>query len=92
MVGETVLVSADIANPTSIDQPMIYIVQVKDSELRVVCLSFVSGTVPADKSFSFGIAWTPQKAETYTVQVFVWKSWTEPIPLAEPTTMEVTAT
>jgi len=38
VIGSSVLISADITNIASEDQQMIYIVQVKDSELRVVYL------------------------------------------------------
>jgi hypothetical protein len=53
-------------------------------------MSYISGTVPAGRAFTFGIMWTPAEAGDYTVEVFAWKSWTEPTPLSESVSQPVT--
>ncbi|RLG05357.1 MAG: hypothetical protein DRN61_00850 [Thaumarchaeota archaeon] len=91
-VGKSVMVSTELSNTASVDQDMLYIVQIKDATGRVVYMSYISGTVPANRTFTFGIQWTPDSAGDYTVEVFAWKSWTEPTPLSESVSQTVTVT
>ncbi|WP_309492968.1 hypothetical protein [Candidatus Hecatella orcuttiae] len=91
-VGTTVLLSTEMTNSAAEDQAMLYIVQVKDAAGRVVSLSFISGTVPAGATYTFGVPWIPAEAGDYTVEVFAWHSWTDPTPLSEVSTATVTAT
>jgi len=88
--GEQVMLSTEMSNTATEDQPMLYIVQVKDETGRVVYLSFISGTVPAGETYEFGIGWTPTVAGTYTVEVFAWVSWAEPTPLSDVATATIT--
>jgi hypothetical protein len=88
--GEDVMVSTELTNTAAVDQTMLYIVQIKDATGRVVYMSYISGTVPAGRAFTFGIMWTPAEAGDYTVEVFAWKSWTEPTPLSESVSQPVT--
>jgi hypothetical protein len=69
---------------------MLYIVQVKDATGRVVFMAYISGTVPAGKAFTFGLPWTPETAGDYTIEIYAWKSWTEPTPLSEPVSQTIT--
>lgn len=89
-VGTQLLLSTEMKNEARTDQSMLYIVQVKDAAGTVVYLSFVQGTVPGGKAYTFGIAWTPAKAGTYTVEVYAWESWTVPTPLSAVSTATVT--
>ena len=88
--GEDVMVSTELENTATTDQDMLYIVQIKDAAGRVVYMSYISGTVPAGRTFTFGVMWTPAVAGDYTVEVFAWKSWTEPTPLSEMVSQPVT--
>jgi hypothetical protein len=89
--GTMVLLASDMSNTGATDQAMLYIVQVKDSAGSVVSLSFISGTVPAGATYTFGMPWTPTDAGDFTVEVFAWTSWTDPTPLsAEVSTSTVT--
>lgn len=89
-VGKTVMLSTEMENTSEEDQEMLYIVQVKDATGRVVYISFISGTVPALKTYTFGIGWTPEEPGTYTIEVFAWRSWAEPTPLSTVTTTTIT--
>jgi hypothetical protein len=91
--GTMVLLASDMSNTGTTDQAMLYIVQVKDSAGSVVSLSFISGTVPAGATYTFGIPWTPTMSGSFTVEVFAWASWTDPSPLsAEVGTSTVSVT
>jgi hypothetical protein len=88
-----VLLASDMSNTAATDHAMLYIVQVKDAAGSVVSLSFISGTVPAGATYTFGMPWTPSDAGSFTVEVFAWTSWTDPTPLsAEVSTSTVTVT
>ncbi len=85
-VGIPVLISSNITNKATFNIDMLYIVQIKDAEGRVVNLNFVEGTVPAKKSYLFSIAWTPEKEGVYKVEVYTWRSWVEPVALSKVVT------
>ncbi|RLG91598.1 MAG: hypothetical protein DRO36_03940 [Candidatus Hecatellales archaeon] len=89
-VGKTVMLSTEMKNTSEEDQEMLYIVQVKDSTGRVVYMSFISGTVPALKTYTFGIGWTPESAGTYIIEVYAWRSWATPTPLSTVSTTTIT--
>ena len=88
--GTMVLVSTTLENTATVDQEMLYIVQIKDETGKVVYMSYISGTVPAGMSYTFGLPWTPEEAGSYTIEIFAWKSWTEPTPLSEVSSSTVT--
>jgi len=89
--GTMVLLASDMSNTGTTDKAMLYIVQVKNAAGSVVSLSFISGTVPAGATYTFGMPWTPSDAGDFTVEVFAWTSWTDPTPLsAEVSTSTVT--
>ncbi|RJX15365.1 hypothetical protein CW703_06435 [Candidatus Bathyarchaeota archaeon] len=85
-VGIPVLISSNITNKATFNIDMLYIVQIKDAEGRVVNLNFVEGTVPAKKSYLLSIAWTPEKEGVYKVEVYTWRSWVEPVALSKVVT------
>ena len=89
-VGKAVMVSTELSNVSTLDQTMLYIVQIKDAAGKVVYMSYISGTVPGAKSFTFGVQWVPPAAGDYTIEVFAWKSWAEPTPLSEMASQAVT--
>jgi hypothetical protein len=88
--GTQVLLATDLTNTATVDQSMLYIVQVKNTAGTVVYLSYISGTVPAGKTFTFGLSWTPNVSGTYTVEVYSWNSWSDPTPLSQVSTGTVT--
>jgi hypothetical protein len=88
--GKQVLLATDMSNIGAADQPLIYIIQVKDNTGSVVYLSFLQGTVPGGKTFTFGLAWTPETTGEYTVEAYAWKSWAEPTPLSKPSSENIT--
>lgn len=77
-VDQPVLLQARIAN-NACTQDYAYIIQIKDSNDIVVSLSWVQGSVNAGQSFSVAQSWLPDAPGTYTVQMFVWESITNPV-------------
>ncbi len=82
--GDQVQIVSSISNEGLTDQPLLYIVQIKDSEEHVVFLSFISGTLPGSKTLQFGLGWQPPVPDDYLAEAFAWRSWTEPEALAYP--------
>jgi hypothetical protein len=87
--GESVILQSEVSNTGPRDQPFLYIVQIKDSEGRVIFLNFVQGVMPAGESVPLGIQWVPEKFGTYIVEVFTWESWDKPTPLSPEAELKV---
>ena len=80
--GQSVIIQSVIKNNQNTKQTFAYIAQIKDSNGITVKLEAVEGVLPAEKPFTVGVSWTPEKAGNYTTEVFVWKSLQEPVPLS----------
>lgn len=80
--GQLVIIQSVIKNNQNTQQTFAYIAQIKDSNGITVKLEAVEGVLPAEKPFTVGVSWTPEKAGNYTIEVFVWKSLQEPVPLS----------
>jgi hypothetical protein len=76
-VGVMVIITANITNEGLSTHDFTYIVQVKKDNV-VEHLGLVTGTIEPEQSLQPGVSWTPLETGTYTVEIFVWKSLTEP--------------
>ncbi len=88
-INSKFLLSTKLENLAEDKQVLTYIVQVKDFEGKIVHLQFIRGTIPAEKTFTYGLMWTPKKAGKHVIEVYVWRSLAEPQPLAHPAKTEV---
>ena len=79
---QQVLVQSAISNNQDVTQDYAYILQIKNSEDIAVSLSWVQGTINAKQSLNAAQSWVPSSPGMYKVQIFVWQSVTNPIPLA----------
>ncbi|MFQ5940934.1 MAG: MG2 domain-containing protein, partial [Nitrososphaerales archaeon] len=80
--GQSVMIQSIIKNNQDSEQTFANIVQIKDSNGIIMKLDTVEGMLPAGKTFTVGVSWTPDKVDKYTTEVFVWKSLNEPVPLS----------
>lgn len=80
-VNTSVLIRTTADNNEDKNRNFAYIVQVKDSTGIVVKLDTVEGTVSGKKSITLAVSWTPEAVGIYELEVFVWKSLSEPEPL-----------
>jgi hypothetical protein len=76
------MIQSEIKNNAETQQTFAYITQIKNSNGIVVKLEAVEGVLSPSKTSTIGISWTPDKSGSYTIEVFVWKSLEEPIPLS----------
>jgi len=78
-----------LRNLTPEDQPATVIVQIKDSKGRIVGLSYVSGFLPASSSLGFNMYSVIAEPGIYQAELYVWRSFKDPIPLASPQSIKV---
>ncbi len=87
--GEQVMISSTIKNNQSKTQNFVHIVKVMDADGNVVMLAFTQGSINAKETKTNAFSWTPEKEGTYTIEVFVWESFTNPIALSPKITSKV---
>jgi hypothetical protein len=89
-VGQQVLITSDIANPTIVNQNFTYVVQIQDKNGSTVSLGWLSGTMLPKQTSNPSVSWTPDKVENYVVTIFVWQSLTNPNALSPPLFTDLT--
>lgn len=88
-INQNVQIAADIVNNQNVSQPFVYIVQVKNSNNVILAISWISGSLEPQQSFSPALSWTPQSTDTYKAEIYVWKSIAEPEALAQQSTINI---
>jgi hypothetical protein len=89
-IGQPLVVQSRVTNNFDAEQPIIYILQIKDNDGFTVMLTWIKGTVNASSALDAGISWTPEEKGTYSVEIFVWKSLEDPgLPLTKSTIVSV---
>ncbi len=78
VTGLPVLVQTKITNNLDEEQSLIYILQVKDSNGFTVMLTWIKGMMNASGSLDSGISWVPEESGNYKLELFVWKSFSDP--------------
>ncbi len=80
--GQQLQIVSEIQNNQSYEQPFVYLVQIKDSTDTVVLLSWFKGSLTINQKMSVSQSWIPVESGIYNVETFVWKSISNPLPLA----------
>jgi len=91
-VGEAIMLQATVKNVDAVSKPFTAIFKVKDSSGATIFISWVSGTLTSGQSLTPAVSWTPSAAGTYTVEVLVIKSISEPTPYSDKLSMELPVT
>ncbi len=81
-IGSIVLVQSKIANYQEIDQPFVYIVLIRDNNGVTQSLSWLTGSLPSKESMKASQSWTPEVNGYYTIEVFIWQSFNNPVALS----------
>ena len=87
--GTQVQITTDLSNIQNTDQPFAYLVQIQDDDGTIVAISWISGSLPDNHSFTSSASWTPTETGAYTVTAFVWESVDDPTILSSPITVDV---
>ncbi len=90
-VNQNVQIMSDVQNNQNIKQSFVYIVQIKDSDQKIISLGWFSGTLDANQIFSPSLSWTPEFVGEYTAEIFVWDDFTTQLPLAKLSVIIITA-
>ncbi|MGI0069826.1 MAG: hypothetical protein ACREAN_06185, partial [Nitrosopumilaceae archaeon] len=88
-LNQQVQIASDLTNKQNKDQPFAYLVQIQDSNGITVALSWITGSLSQNQSLTLSQSWTPTIAGTYTAQIFVWQSITEPDALSPPLILQI---
>ncbi|MEM4377326.1 MAG: hypothetical protein QXZ15_07485 [Candidatus Nitrosocaldaceae archaeon] len=90
-VGMQVLISSEVTNNQTKSQDYILIFKVTNEDGETVKIGFTKGTLAANAKATGAIDWTPEKEGSYTIEVFVWESFENPIAISpkQETAVEV---
>jgi len=82
-IGTQATIQVVLENNQAVEQNFVYIVQIKDSNGFTIHLSWTTVTLmPLASKTAISQPWEVNSAGSYTVEVFVWKDVTNPVPLS----------
>jgi hypothetical protein len=90
--GQQVQITTTLQNTQQQDQPFVYLVQITDKDDIVVSLSWITGILTPMQSVNASQSWQPDKADTYTIQVFVWNTINTAVPLSLEQSFQIVVT
>jgi hypothetical protein len=88
-VDQQIQIVSNVTNQENKDQPFAYLVQIQDSNGITVSLSWITGSMTPKQTLNLGQSWLPQSAGTYTAQIFVWQSISNPNALSPPLSLQI---
>ncbi len=88
-INQQILIMSDLKNAQDRIQEFIYIVQIKDSNQRIVYLSWFAGSLSEFQSLNASLSWTPHEGGEFTVEIFVWDGLKKQVPLSTVRTIGV---
>lgn len=78
VVGELVTIRSNITNVTEADKSLVHVVQVKDSDDRVIFISSMTIEVPRKTTEAMESLWRAEEVGLYTFQALVWPNLMSP--------------
>ncbi|MDE1769588.1 MAG: hypothetical protein KGI28_03405 [Thaumarchaeota archaeon] len=88
-VDQQIQIVSDVTNQENKEQPFAYLVQIQDSNGITLSLSWITGSIVPKQTLNLGQSWLPTTAGTYTAQIFVWQSITNPNALSPPLSLPI---
>jgi len=79
---EQLQIVGKVQNNQGYGQPFVFINQIKDNNGVIISLSWIKGELMANQDFEVSQSWIPTKTGNYTIESFVWISFSESIPLS----------
>ena len=92
LVNQQIQIVSNITNQVNKDQPFAYLVQIQDSNGITISLSWITGSMAPKQTLNLGQSWIPKDSGSYTAQIFVWQSITEPNALSPPLSLPILVT
>ena len=88
--GQRIQIVGKIANDEDIEQSFYLLAQIVDAQSNLtVSVRFSSGTLFPSQTASPLVLWMPESEGTYIVELFLWDSLDNPIPLIQKQTATV---
>ena len=88
-MNQQIQIVSDVTNQEKNEQPFAYLVQIQDSNGITVSLTWITGTMVPKQTLNLGQSWLPITPGTYTAQIFVWESITNPNALSPPLSLQI---
>ena len=88
-VNQQIQIVSNVTNQENQDQPFAYLVQIQDSNGITDSLSWITGSMAPKQTLNLGQSWLPHTAGTYTAQIFVWQSISNPNALSPPLSLQI---
>ena len=88
-VNQQIQIVSDVTNQENREQPFAYLVQVQDNNGITVSLSWITGSMVPKQTLNLGQSWLPTTVGTYTAQIFVWESISNPNALSPPLSLQI---
>ncbi|MGH9879397.1 MAG: hypothetical protein ACRD5H_17335, partial [Nitrososphaerales archaeon] len=88
-LGTPIGIQTMLINSEDRDVKLTYIVKVTDSDGLTLMVSWIKGSVSSGMSLKPTIFWIPETAGNYSIDIFVWDSLDNPIPLSAPTKIRI---
>ena len=82
-VGQSVLIESDVTNSQPFKIATTFIVLVKESNGFTEFLSWREDGIPVGETFPMSQSWIPESRGKYTVEVFLWDTIENSVPLSE---------
>lgn len=92
MTNQQIQIVSNITNQVNKDQPFAYLVQIQDSNGITISLSWITGSMAPKQTLNLGQSWIPKDSGSYSAQIFVWQSITEPNALSPPLSLPILVT
>jgi len=91
-VNQQIQIVSNVTNQENRDQSFAYLVQVQDNNGITVSLSWITGDMVPKQTLNLGQSWIPTAVGSYTAQIFVWESITNPNALSPPLSLQIQVT
>jgi hypothetical protein len=82
-VGHQAQLVSTIMSKLDTPQKFVCIFQISDRDGMTVTLSWIASEIAPGGSADVSVSWMPESEGAHTVQVFLWHSMTNPLPLTE---------
>lgn len=88
-VDQRFAVASVVENKGDQNQEFAYMVQIKNAKGQIEHFEGISASALPGQSFNAALTWTPDVSGKYDIEVFVWNSFSNPVPLSDKLSLSV---
>jgi hypothetical protein len=71
-----------IENQINYEQEFVYFFQIKNSDGKIISLSWIQGKLSPNQILNISQSWIPEQSDSYILETYVWNSLNKLIPLS----------